>query len=594
MSAMSNGREASRAVYMSSPLRFCTTMHAFSRVLPRYYIDPWKKDPQAFHRWKFRKSRLSKRGSMYYKDGPLTGVNIPGWPDPGLLGATGIASEALRAQESDLQAPEYWRQLAERTRKLRDVVSSTDIATILDTLVSADHRHLDLMKTLARELTDDADKLSFVEVAVVANAYAHFNCHSKPLLAALGQHAVRLISGEPGMGYGATGVDADPRSLAVFLKAMAKCNYKSDELLTAVGIAVVDHVQSLTFADISELLVAFQALGHSFNGSENFWAQCVEKVKGSRMGSLCPALLALSRLEHPPPDVRAAVVAEMVQRLETSGVSDPPAPEPAGFALADSFDLPAFAAPSVPEGLLGLALADSTAPAQPVVKDKDFGLLSGGDAAEADVVEWGGGAAVAGDALDFVVPGEATPEPAQLKPRGFYNPVSRRPWDKASGGGYAPFNASDTFSRNSRGSLMADSLGGLNALWRRDAEGSAERVGAEEAVVELAAPVIRSTLHGLTPGQLASCAEVYVLHSKSAGSSGASVETIRAIVREGVRKLSNFSAVDMCRLHDAAEAAGVEDPYLARARRRRFPKALRNHLRDRPEGSAQAFPTSTH
>ena len=33
----------------------------------------------------------------------------------------------------------------------------------------------------ARELTDDADKLSLVEVAVVANAYSHFNCSNLSL-----------------------------------------------------------------------------------------------------------------------------------------------------------------------------------------------------------------------------------------------------------------------------------------------------------------------------------------------------------------------------------------------------------------------------
>jgi hypothetical protein len=73
---------------------------------------------------------------------------------------------AARAQAENVQAPEFWHGIAERMRTVRDILSAGDIAVLLDALVSADLRHTDLMTLLAREILDDADKLSIVEASM--------------------------------------------------------------------------------------------------------------------------------------------------------------------------------------------------------------------------------------------------------------------------------------------------------------------------------------------------------------------------------------------------------------------------------------------
>lgn len=160
----------------------------------------------------------------------MGGVKTPGWPEPSLLGARALVETAARAQVAKLEEYEFWHQVAERAVKLRDVVSVGDLAAILDALLTANHRHLLLMKTLAREIIDDVDKLSFMEAAVVANAYSHFKCVSPGLLSALCQHTSRLLKGEA---YPSArrnehfGLEhADAQSIAVLCKALASLKHK--------------------------------------------------------------------------------------------------------------------------------------------------------------------------------------------------------------------------------------------------------------------------------------------------------------------------------------------------------------------------------
>jgi len=90
-------------------------------------------------------------------------------------------------------------------------------------------------------------------------------------------------------------------------------------------------------------------------------------------------------------------------------------------------------------------------------------------------------------------------------------------------------------------------------------------------------PVLRTALQGVTAPQLAACAEVYSFHAQNCNSSG-ELSIMREIVQEAVRKLSNFSQEDLRRLHDACVRSRLRDPYLDRARVKRFPKALQLEL----------------
>eukprot|EP00434_Breviolum_minutum_P020744 symbB.v1.2.018297.t1/scaffold1381.1/size245675/14 len=241
---------AYRAVYLASPLKFCTTLHAFTRVVPKYYINPWEKDPWAWQHHKFRRSRERKRGQFgawFYVQGAASGLSagsaaggrsaVPAgsipteWPEPGLLGIRALVDVAQKAQVERLEDFHFWEQVAERTVKLRDVMDVGDLAVILDALLTANHRHTHLMKTLSRELIDDADKLSLVEAAVILNAFAHFNCESRGLLDAFAQHITRLLTGQrytvidDPERYGSAA--ADPQTLAVLCKAFATLKYQA-------------------------------------------------------------------------------------------------------------------------------------------------------------------------------------------------------------------------------------------------------------------------------------------------------------------------------------------------------------------------------
>jgi len=149
------------------------------------------------------------------------------------------------------------------------------------------------------------------------------------------------------------------------------------------------------------------------------------------------------------------------------------------------------------------------------------------------------------------------------------------------GGEFGPFDASELYSRNRRGTLVADAVEGLLGLWRQDREHRriAEINLVEAELLAAAAAVLRSAAQGLTSTQLAACAMAYATLFKSGGdTAGVVPSTMQSIVQEAVRKLSNFAVADLRRLHEAASAVGTSDPYFERAQRRRFPRALRKEL----------------
>jgi len=166
--------------------------------------------------------------------------------------------------------------------------------------------------------------------------------------------------------------------------------------------------------------------------------------------------------------------------------------------------------------------------------------------------------------------------PPQRRRIGWYNNLARSP-TLPRFPGYVDFDPSDNFNRNRRGALLAEAMEGLQLLWRG---GGSPPPPVEVELALAASPVLRASLQGLTAGQLAASAEVFAacgVHSPA--NADACRETMRDIAREAIRKLSTFGHEDLRTLRAAALHLDVLDPYLERARRRRFPKALRNALR---------------
>eukprot|EP00913_Durusdinium_trenchii_P034439 g32220.t1 len=202
-----------RSVYLASPLKFSTHLHAFSRVVPKYYINPWEKNPYKFQHHKLHGTRARKYGKFGVWDNFCVG-----------------SCQSLPLFSSQDFA--FWEQVAERTVSLRDIMD-------------------------CEELIDDVDKLSLVEAAVILNAYAQFNCESKLMLKAFAEHVVRLLSGqsytstEPDERYGSQA--ADPQTLAaswwraerrpVLSKAVATLKYQDAEMMRAVRSALIDRIE---------------------------------------------------------------------------------------------------------------------------------------------------------------------------------------------------------------------------------------------------------------------------------------------------------------------------------------------------------------
>merc|ERR1712129_368357 len=160
-------------------------------------------------------------------------------------------------------------------------------------------------------------------------------------------------------------------------------------------------------------------------------------------------------------------------------------------------------------------------------------------------------------------------------------------------------------------------MGGLNELWqRRRAQGQVmsakpsppsgasltdkgakpdaqpTREALEMQVAEVGLAVARSSLPGLEPRQLLACAELCAAVGPL-GFSHASKDVLEDVVQEAVRKLSGFKPHQLQKLREAALELGEVDPYLERARRRRFPKALRKALRDAEAAPAPATAEAT-
>lgn len=610
------GREAYRAIYLSSPTKFYTALHAFTRATRKFHIDPWKKDPCAYHRHKWYAAKSRERGKWFYYHGPLGGVKLEGWPEPLLLGAAGLIQTVSRAQAERLEDVTFWLQVAERAVALRDVLPVGDLALILDALVTANFRHTLLMQTFTREIIDDVDKLSVVEAAVIANAYAHFGCVSVPLLLALCDHLTALLGGAgPG---GDALANADPRSLAVFTKALATLEYRHDAVLTAINNAAVVHVDDSPFPVIAEILEHFAQLRVSFEAPSDFWEAAAAKVPGSRMSALCPALLALGRLTIYAPLMRKAIVDEILKGLKEvpegamqeapvrwgsalRGVARRKSEADDGATTSSRYTVPAFGLPYFPSGMLPAAFGVSIqAPQSQADTGSQFQVPEASDGLvtiEEFPAESSSQEQRLGDSpVDS--PGTATLALGKMR---WYNGVSRKP-SKSARPEYAPFDASANFNRNQRGVRVAQALEGLSLLWRDDTgvlllpapevaatpvntNTKSENVMSPEVDLVLSAiPVLQGAVQGLRSNSLVATAELYAACSQDpqcADTGGKEARRmVRILLQESVRKLATFDAAAIRRLYNANLSIGWLDPYLQRAKDRRFPQALQVELQN--------------
>jgi len=370
-------------------------------------------------------------------------------------------------------------------------------------------------------------------------------------------------------------------------------------MLKAVNAAIVERIDDATFTSVSRILTAFADLGEPFDAPPAFWAALQAKVPGSKMFALCPTLRSMYSLGVSDPALYQAVGSEILGYLRTAQVEPARLEEPdlvADAPLGRRRRLPAFAAP----GLIPAPMLEPQAHLHSASTPTDQMDPGSGD----DVVEFGQAFSTLSQAsspLDFadakVEDGE-TQESRGPKRRRWYNAVSRRLDALADDSApkipyYVPFSADEYFTRNLDGSRIAQALEGLSGVEKSisskpsssaanpvSSDGTGPGEGKESVplhveLLSVAGPAVGNAVQGLSPSQLARCTELLA----AGGGSGHGSPAVKALLRESIRRLSNFSIEDLRRLHAAAHAAGLQDPYLERAQRRRFPKALRKELR---------------
>jgi len=375
------------------------------------------------------------------------------------------------------------------------------------------------------------------------------------------------------------------------------------ELLNVVGIATVQRVESLPFPVIADILSCFARLKQPFPAEPEFWAVLATKVPGSRMASLCPAFQAVVQLGVDAPRLHEALLEELLKGVKEAPVASPPQPFGTILQLWDNVPkspspLPAFAHPVVPKRMLPLAECGRIE--APTAVHETSEVI---EEDSVSIIEF------PSDGLELEGQlGDTEPEVAPRMKGSWYSASARCPLSPVFPG-YSQFDADDMFARNRRGSRIGEALEALNELWQRrrasavtttpvtgvdkgvaqpsDVSEQASQLVAESSdslelqFVKVALPVIQTSLQGLKPHQLVACAELCT-------AAPAHTEVMRDIVQEGVRRLSGFQPQELRRLREAALSHGLCDPYLERARRRRFPKALRKELRDEEEAMATA------
>lgn len=584
---MSRPRAAYRAIYLQAAGKFRTTLHAFERQYPQYVIEPWQKNPHAWHHWKFRASRTRKDQKFGQKRALPHGVE--GLPDPATVGANNLALVAYQATAAEVTEVAFWSQLAERTRTVRDLMSPQDLVIVLDSLVFAEYRHPNLLKLLSRELVDDTNKLSLREIAVVANAYAHFSCSSKQLFQALAEQAKLTLEYE-----------AQSDAITMLVDALARLNYHDPQLLQVASAAFATEAASSSFSDLAKFSMALSRFGSETLGNCSlglgFYEEMTSKAPGFHkvrggMAFLCPALSSLSSLgTELLSTLRAALVLEITEGLKAeemtaiTGAGIPgPGLMPAGTALGlwkeqrDSFPpftSPAIAPPFDQSMFPEKKLEDSNTTTETSETDvMDFEMEFGEQSVELDDED------------------DVDQESQRVQQRFWYDPVRRA----AAGSpvGYTAYDPGDMQSRNRVGALVSQALCGINTLWQceiRQRQGSSDAAevdvfsnaahlegevfDAEDDLLDAAAPVLNAALPGLNGSQLVGCAEVYALQGLRRNISNEAM--LRSIVHEALRKLRAFQPAQLLQLEGALRAAGLHDAYFTHARKRHFPISIRS------------------
>jgi len=180
---------------------------------PRIVLDQQSSDGSKFLRNKILKEQGIKR---FGKVGVSRSVHhgIPHLPDCEYAGLSEIVDALEIARREEKFVAKFFEVAGDRLVRDADLLSVPELVTVLNEHCLANYLNLRLMSKFKNELIYDSEKISsLMEIAVILNAFAHFNITSPKLLTAMMARG-RVLVGEG---------DKSPESICLVVRSLCKC-----------------------------------------------------------------------------------------------------------------------------------------------------------------------------------------------------------------------------------------------------------------------------------------------------------------------------------------------------------------------------------
>ncbi|UKK00308.2 hypothetical protein MACK_000380 [Theileria orientalis] len=136
-----------------------------------------------------KKAFLNRRAS---RRGPFQKFSLPheyhkSFGDPLYYSHSQLVSSCVSASSENMCDSYFWKQICEKIREVRDVISISDLLKCVSSVVKVNYYDRDLFRVLSREFVDDAKKLSLEDIAELLHCYYRQNVYSCDLINSIGK-----------------------------------------------------------------------------------------------------------------------------------------------------------------------------------------------------------------------------------------------------------------------------------------------------------------------------------------------------------------------------------------------------------------------
>ncbi|GIX63932.1 peptide synthetase, putative [Babesia caballi] len=198
----------------------------------------------------FTNRRNSRKGPFDRLLPPHAYTNLFG--DPAFYSNHEVTRTCAVAAEMGLSDRSFWWQIAEKLRKVRDVMNISDLLRCLESLASVKYFDTDLMRLMTREFIDDMEKLSLPEIAQLLECYARVNVYSVDMVRAAGNaatghlltHVRSAVQADGPQDASMPGDVEDPsqwrpETLGILVKCFRSWGYKNRDLYLSIAYLTI-------------------------------------------------------------------------------------------------------------------------------------------------------------------------------------------------------------------------------------------------------------------------------------------------------------------------------------------------------------------